>query len=173
MTGFDKLFFEQLSYNWITAHPATRPVEYVNSWFFFEIMVCVCVCVFTYMYMYNTCTYCSTQVKSMAQHLNKTNKLEEDRRKRFSDQFEKDLEFLVSSISSEIAEKHIKVLNTSPPPSLFPVLYHSLLQSYFAYLFSSLPPSPLSASHPSSLLTFVSFFFSLSKGVPLCSSAQH
>ena len=56
VTGFDKLFFEQLVYNWITAHPATRPVVYANSWFFFfEITVRVCLSVmYSYLYRYVT-----------------------------------------------------------------------------------------------------------------------
>ena len=34
-----KLFYEELVYSWITAHPATRSVVYSNAWFFFEVLV--------------------------------------------------------------------------------------------------------------------------------------
>ena len=45
----------------------------------------------------------------MAQQLNKQGKLEEDRRTRFSQKFLKEVEQLIGMVSSEIAEKHIKV----------------------------------------------------------------
>ena len=34
-----KLFYEELVFSWITAHPATRSVVYSNAWFFFEVLV--------------------------------------------------------------------------------------------------------------------------------------
>ena len=34
-----KLFYEELVFSWITAHPATRSIVYTNAWFFFEILV--------------------------------------------------------------------------------------------------------------------------------------
>ena len=34
-----KLFYEELVFSWITAHPATRAVVYSNAWFFFEVLV--------------------------------------------------------------------------------------------------------------------------------------
>ena len=37
--SYKKLFYEELVYNWITAHPATRPSVYCNAWFFFELLV--------------------------------------------------------------------------------------------------------------------------------------
>ena len=34
-----KIFYEELVFSWITAHPATRSIVYSNAWFFFEILV--------------------------------------------------------------------------------------------------------------------------------------
>ena len=34
-----KLFYEELVFSWITAHPATRSIVYSNAWFFFEVLV--------------------------------------------------------------------------------------------------------------------------------------
>ena len=46
----------------------------------------------------------------MAQYLQKSGKLEGDRRSRFSQQkYLKDVEKLIGMVSQEIAEKHIKV----------------------------------------------------------------
>ena len=49
----------------------------------------------------------------MAQQLNKQSKLDEDRRTRFSQKYLKEVEQLVGMVSSEIAEKHIKVYTHS------------------------------------------------------------
>ena len=93
----------------------------------------------------------------MAQYLNKTNKLEEDRRKRFSNQFQKNLEFLVGNISSEIAEKYIKVLNTPPPFPPFSFSFTVLRLSSLLLIFLSSSPSP---SSPPSFIFFSSSFSS-------------
>ena len=53
--------------------------------------------------------YIPLQVKSMAQQLNKQGKLNEDRRTRFSQKYLKEVEQLIGMVSSEIADKHIKV----------------------------------------------------------------
>ena len=45
----------------------------------------------------------------MAQSLQRAGKLEADRKTRFSQKFLKDTEVLIGMVSSEIAEKHIKV----------------------------------------------------------------
>lgn len=37
--SFKKLFYEEMVFSWITAHPATRSIVYANAWFFFEILV--------------------------------------------------------------------------------------------------------------------------------------
>lgn len=94
--SFKKLFYEELVFSWITAHPATRPVVYSNAWFFFELLI-----------------------KSMAQQLHRNNKLDGDRRTRFTQKYLKDVEVLIGMVSLEIAEKHIqhvqyaRQLNTS------------------------------------------------------------
>ena len=46
----------------------------------------------------------------MGQQLQKMGKLEDDRRFRFSQKYLKEVEQLVGMVSSEIAEKHIKVI---------------------------------------------------------------
>ena len=48
----------------------------------------------------------------MAQQLQKSAKLDGDRRSRFSQKYLKEVEQLVGMVSSEIAEKHIKVRNS-------------------------------------------------------------
>lgn len=45
----------------------------------------------------------------MAQNLQIANKLNGERRVRFTQKYLKDMEVLISMVSSEIAEKHIKV----------------------------------------------------------------
>ena len=45
----------------------------------------------------------------MAQSLQRAGKLDGDRKSRFSQKFLKDTEVLIGMVSSEIAEKHIKV----------------------------------------------------------------
>ena len=45
----------------------------------------------------------------MAQNLQTANKLNGERRSRFTQKYLKDMEVLIGNVSSEIAEKHIKV----------------------------------------------------------------
>ena len=47
----------------------------------------------------------------MAQSLHKNGKLDYSRRQRFSQKFFKDTEVLIGMVSSEVAEKHIKVMD--------------------------------------------------------------
>ena len=98
-----KQFYEELVFSWITAHPATRSVVYANAWFFFDLLVLYYTFNKLYMYLY------LLQIKSMAQSLQRTGKLDGDRKSRFSQKFLKDTEVLIGMVSSEIAEKHIKV----------------------------------------------------------------
>lgn len=49
------------------------------------------------------------QIKGMAQHLNRTNKLYSPRKERFSIKFMEDLETLVGAVAMEICQSHIRV----------------------------------------------------------------
>lgn len=54
------------------------------------------------------------QIKSMAQNLNRNNKLHSPRKEHFSNKFMEDLETLMGVVAVEICQRHIKVVQLFP-----------------------------------------------------------
>lgn len=102
-----QVFHEELTYQWNIVHPSTKGQVLQNAWFFFEMMVSLIL----YLLTDTSSNVCSIlpQIKSMAQYLSRSNKLNASRRDRFSVKFMEDLEALVGSVAGEICHKHVKV----------------------------------------------------------------
>ncbi|XP_065185199.1 dedicator of cytokinesis protein 7-like [Sycon ciliatum] len=81
----DKTIHGEIALQWVFAGPQVKERAYSNSWFFFDIMV-----------------------KSMAQQLSKESKLSVPPEQRFSKSYQDDVSKLVSNISDEIINRHIK-----------------------------------------------------------------
>ncbi|XP_053393820.1 dedicator of cytokinesis protein 7-like isoform X3 [Mercenaria mercenaria] len=91
-----KLVHEEFALQWVVLSGSTRETALANSWFFFEIMI-----------------------KSMAEHLSKTDSLCAPRQMRFPPQFIDDVQSLVYVLIKDIVERYvrdppmIRSLNTS------------------------------------------------------------
>ncbi|XP_056020103.1 dedicator of cytokinesis protein 7-like isoform X2 [Ostrea edulis] len=81
-----KLVHEELVLQWLVLSGQNRDHAFAHSWFLFELII-----------------------KSMAEHLNKTQKLETPRQMRFNDKpFVEDIEALMNLVNKEITDKYIK-----------------------------------------------------------------
>ena len=117
---------------WIVVHPSSRPLVLRNAWFFFEILVSMSLksekqyigsltdslALLLFLFLIHM------QIKAMAQHLNNSDKLNSQRRDRFSAKFMEDLDTLVGSIAMEICNKHVQVHTIL----LIIIHYHHLLK---------------------------------------------
>ena len=123
-----QLFHEELVLQWIVVHPSSRPLVLRNAWFFFEILVSMSLksekqyigslALLLFLFLIHM------QIKAMAQHLNNSDKLNSQRRDRFSAKFMEDLDTLVGSIAMEICNKHVQVHTIL----LIIIHYHHLLK---------------------------------------------
>uniref|UniRef100_A0A3Q3E2Q1 Dedicator of cytokinesis 6 n=1 Tax=Hippocampus comes TaxID=109280 RepID=A0A3Q3E2Q1_HIPCM len=82
---FRALLHEELALQWVVSTSNVREAALQQAWFFFQLMV-----------------------KSMAQHLFLTSKLDVARRQRFPDRFVDDIAALVCAISADIASRYHK-----------------------------------------------------------------
>uniref|UniRef100_UPI00358FDEC1 dedicator of cytokinesis protein 7-like isoform X3 n=1 Tax=Myxine glutinosa TaxID=7769 RepID=UPI00358FDEC1 len=129
-----KLFHEELAIQWVVSSGNMHEITLHEAWFFFEIMV-----------------------KSMALHLNSTDRLEAPRKTRFPEQFLDDISSLVHTITGEIVNRFqkdiemIERLNTSLAfflNDLFSVMDRGfvfrLIKAYFKQVASKVSslPSP-------------------------------
>ncbi|XP_062614003.1 dedicator of cytokinesis protein 7-like [Saccostrea cucullata] len=81
-----KLVHEELVLQWLVLSGQNRDHAFAHSWFLFELII-----------------------KSMAEHLNKTQKLDVPRQMRFNDKpFVEDIEALMNLVNKEITDKYIK-----------------------------------------------------------------
>ncbi|XP_061192678.1 dedicator of cytokinesis protein 7-like isoform X2 [Saccostrea echinata] len=81
-----KLVHEELVLQWLVLSGQNRDHAFAYSWFLFELII-----------------------KSMAEHLNKTQKLDVPRQMRFNDKpFVEDIEALMNLVNKEITDKYIK-----------------------------------------------------------------
>ena len=135
-----QLFHEELVLQWIVVHPSSRPLVLRNAWFFFEILVNISLrskkqyfgslsdfscSIFSLSLSFSLLLFLIyMQIKAMAQHLNNSDKLNSQRRDRFSAKFMEDLDTLVGSIAMEICNKHVQVHTIL----LIIIHYHHLLK---------------------------------------------
>ncbi|XP_052686723.1 dedicator of cytokinesis protein 7-like isoform X3 [Crassostrea angulata] len=81
-----KLVHEELVLQWLVLSGQNRDHAFAYSWFLFELII-----------------------KSMAEHLNKTQKLDTPRQMRFNDKpFVEDIEALMNLVNKEVTDKYIK-----------------------------------------------------------------
>nr|XP_022315801.1 dedicator of cytokinesis protein 7-like isoform X2 [Crassostrea virginica] len=81
-----KLVHEELVLQWLVLSGQNKDHAFAHSWFLFELII-----------------------KSMAEHLSKTNKLDNPRQMRFNDNpFVEDIESLMNLVNKEITDKYIK-----------------------------------------------------------------
>uniref|UniRef100_A0A8C4QLC5 Dedicator of cytokinesis 7 n=1 Tax=Eptatretus burgeri TaxID=7764 RepID=A0A8C4QLC5_EPTBU len=129
-----KIFHEELAIQWVVSSGNMHEITLHEAWFFFEIMV-----------------------KSMALHLNSTDRLDAPRKTRFPEQFLDDISSLVQTITGEIVNRFqkdmemIERLNTSLAfflNDLFSVMdrgfVFQLIKAYFKQVASKVSslPSP-------------------------------
>ena len=127
-----QLVHEELVYQWVVccSTRSMREFSYSNAWFFFELMVSalftvqlnrelcqrvswrieprtfVCPCVRERIEL-RTCVFLSVrQVKAMAEHLQRTGKLQAPRNTRFSRHFHDDVSKLLAMLTREVVENH-------------------------------------------------------------------
>ncbi|KAL5022031.1 hypothetical protein ScPMuIL_001186 [Solemya velum] len=80
-----KLVHEELALQWIVLSGTTREIALSNAWFFFELMI-----------------------KSMAEHLEKVDRLDVPRQERFPDHFMDDVNSLVGTLIRDIVDRYFK-----------------------------------------------------------------
>lgn len=115
-----QLFHEEIALQWIFAHGnnTTKNMVLKNSWFFFEIIVRRWAFI---MNLFDPAV--PIQIKSMAQYLNRTNKLQSSRKEHFTVKFMEDLETLIGAVAVEICQRHIKVIKFEVTISQYDIIH--------------------------------------------------